>query len=361
MKRYFFFFTVLSALCMLTACASSALGALLYTDAPVPFKGTMEPDFGYEDFRWGMSPEDCKKLPGYPFVYLSTYSNGERSIQASYGKTYKDSLTNQNAIQKHSHGDIGSTSFYFFKNYLYAVEDVYKISKHPTLEELHARYGDFSEENRAHTFYSSEKVSAVYTNGNPDSLRISVMANGNVQVSVKDALLEKSLRNSNVSTYLANTKKGLIPNEWYILGYTDISEKVYHYIFLTVNTSGDKLIFYYKKNLQSPALSSLRAGFQPSNGIASGSYEIKSKDGIVEEKYDTLSISLKPLGLHYSIAYNNSGSARRILNLLLQNTSFAVRRNNTVMEFSGRDFSNVLADWGISMDELDVAIANEEF
>ena len=127
---------------------------------------------------------------------------------------------------------------------------------------------------------------------------------------------KKTLRNSNVSTYLANTKKGLIPNEWYILGYTDISEKVYHYIFLTVNTSGDKLIFYY---------------------------------------------SLTPLGLHYYIAYNNSGSARRILNLLLQNTSFAVRRNNTVMEFSGRDFSNVLADWGISMDELDVAIANEEF
>ena len=211
MKRYFFFFTVLSALCMLTACASSALGALLYTDAPVPFKGTMEPAFGYEDFRWGMSPEDCKKLPGYPFVYLSTYSNGERSIQASYGKTYKDSLTNQNAIQKHSHGDIGTTSFYFFKNYLYAVEDVYKISKHPTLEELHARYGDFSEENRAHAFYSFEKVSAVYTNGNPDSLRISVMANGNVRVSVKDACWKNPSETAMSAPIWPTPKKGLSP------------------------------------------------------------------------------------------------------------------------------------------------------
>lgn len=123
------------------------------------------------------------------------------------------------------------------------------------------------------------------------------------------------------------------------------------------NADAKKLIFGYHKSLESPARSYVRAGFCWGS-FTSGKYEIKSDRDILlydfssgEWNCDIIDVSFRHTDSEY----------RKMTNFFLTGEKITVRHSDTVTQFNAAGFSEILKKWGITAEELDYAIANEEF
>lgn len=335
---------------------SQALRIFSNESVVVPFKGAMDCRFGYEGLFWGMDVFDLKKVEGYPFVYTKSSNSAGYTYSGRYG--YNQRYDDGSVYEKYyAHGDVEKTEFFCYKELPFCVVDELKV-KNPSLSLLHERYGDFSDENVAPKV-KDKSLSAVYTNfdftnSGRRSLWIEIKKNGKAKVIVYDSVL------AFCCDTLDDMKSGaLAVNKWHVVGWTDGKDRVYNYIIFTKNENDDMFVFQYKKTPDSPATSSLKAGFSPKKGSAGGLYEIKTNDGVIEKKFGSFSVPLKPLGKNYNVS--SSGSAREMLQLVLDNERVTVRKNDAIMNFSFFGFEKAISDWRITLDELDFAIANEEF
>ena len=363
-KKIFSSIAVISAIFATLLGSSCSTTGMLFSNEKieVPFNGTIDSRFGYEAFSWGMTVDECKKVEGYPFIYIYNYWQGKDNYFPRYG--YVDSYNGNTNNRYYAHGNVEQTKFTCFGDRIYSVTDTLKI-KNPSFEYLHERYGDFSEVNLADKIKHIRGYESIvgfynnidYTNAGSSSLAILIYKNGVTEVIVTDPVLYASVRTAEMAA-----KSEFPANQWQIFGYTDSKEKSYNYIFLTQNENKDKVIFYYKKNPENPVLSSLTAGFSPKQTYGSGKYEIKTKNGLIEKNYSSeVSIKLNVLDIRYIITHNNSESAREILNLVRENESVTIRKEDKIMKFSFAGFAEALEKWGITLEELDFAIANEEF
>lgn len=360
-------YSVLGALLLgglISMCSSRTSGGAKIganAEITVPYEGTMDTRFGYEGFSWGMTADECINVEGYPFVYKKNYENGRYTYKGCYGYNSKSSDGNT-YLRHYAHGNVGQTDFYFINGYLYGVVDILKI-ENPSLEYLHSRYGDFSEENKAsNADNSSIKCSytnKALTNAGRSSLLINIYKDGKTYVYVTDPLLATD--NHDVSTYLSDYKTGLKPDTWYIMGYTNGRRKAYTYYILTRNENRDTFIFYYRKDPDNPVLSVMYAGIAPDTGSVDGRYEIKTKDGLLDKRYSTQDIYFTPADYRYHVTYDSNESPRNMLNMALENESITVRHNDYVFTLKTSGLEEALSDYGITLDELDYAIANEEF
>ena len=89
----------------------------------------------------------------------------------------------------------------------------------------------------------------------------------------------------------------------------------------------------------------------------------KSFHDVSERNFSTAQWSSLYNGEEYTYTYNSGESAREMLNLFLQNEKFTVRHNGTVSEFvcNPEDLIKLMSSRGVSIDELDAAMTNEEF
>ncbi len=320
----------------------------------IPFSGTMDTRFGYEDLYWGMTFDDASKLDGYPIinngsVYYYGYKSSSDSIQPEY----------------YGHGSVNSTRLFFYNDRLYRVVDELEI-KNPSLEYLHERYGDFSDENIVSQFENAKNYSAIYANanlfpdGNTRSLQIQIEKNGITQVFIKAPYTEQTLfSNQNVANYL-NGKEKLPANKWYMLGSTDGKNKDYDFIFLNRNEDNNYAEVYYKKNVDE-VRSTVRAGICIGNGNISGTYEIKAKDGMREIRLDSRSYDFPAMNFSTEFTGNDTVSAREMLNIFLENENLTFRKDGKVSTLQLAGLKETFAQYGITPEELDFAIGNEEF
>lgn len=365
----FVIFISLIPIWILSGC-SSLLADLNNQKADIPFSGTMDTRFGYENFYWGMPWNEMKKMDQYPLVSEAKESKyvhmlPERSGCSyfyGYETKYSDGTKYYN---KYGHGDVDSTEFFFYKGKLCGVVETLSI-KNPSMEYLHQRYGEFSEENRISDFKNILYVSKIYLNtdaantGIFASLQIEISRLGDVTVVCRDSLLYNVVYNDAKLKFLKDPRD-LPANHWYLFGYIDGKEKLYKYTFFNKSEDDAFVIFHYSKSPDSPVLSSVKAGFSYIGLNVNGNYEIKTQNEKVEKKFDSKIIELSPFERYFYYTYNSSESPRWMLDLIRSNDSLQIRHYDKISTFSLNGFNKILNNMGITTEELDFAIANEEF
>lgn len=364
LKKSFFFLAAVLCGFLQTGCLSTSYPVFINKKVEVPFSGTMDTRFGYEDLYWGMTFDDASKLEGYPITKIrKDYGSGPFTIYF-YGTTYKN-YDGSLSPEYYGHGNVNSTRLLFNKDRLYKVVDVLETAN-PSLEYLHERYGDFSDENVVSRFKDSENLAAIYTNANlftdgkTMSLQIEIDAKGFTKVFMTAPYTERTLfSNQDVANYL-NGKEKLPANKWYMLGSTDGKNKEYDLIFLNRNEDSNYAVIYYKKNVDE-VRSTLRAGICIGNGNINGTYEIKTKDGMREVRMNSQSYNFSSLGFNSKFTSNDTVSAREMLNIFLENETLQFRKNGKVSTLQLAGLREIFAQYGITPEELDFAISNEEF
>lgn len=371
MKKSFCKSTFEQSLCCLFIVLSvfintGCLSTSLFTNkkVEVPFSGTMDTRFGYEGLYWGMTFNDASNLEGYPIEKIrKDYGSGPFTIYF-YGTIYKN-YEGSLSPEYYGHGNVNSTRLFFSNDRLYKVVDVLETAN-PSLEYLHERYGDFSDENVVSKFKDSENLSAIYTNANlftdgkTMSLQIEIDAKGFTKVFITAPYTEQTLfSNQDVENFL-NGKQKLPANKWYMLGSTDGKDKDYDLVFLNRNEDDNYAVIYYRKNVDA-VRSTVRAGIHIGNGYTNGTYEIKTKDGMREVKMDNNYFEFPIMNLSTNFTANNTISAREMLNIFFENENLTFRKNDKVSTLQLAGLKEIFAQYGITLEELDFAISNEEF
>ena len=231
--------------------------------------------------------------------------------------------------------------------------------KNPSLAYLHSHYGNFNEENTA-----SDKLKAkgtvMYTNKGVlegskwYSLIIAIESSGKTTVTVFDPFAYVTI---NTSPAWDRDYTNFQNDTWYCYANIDGASKAIDYTFIQKNADNKWLIFGYHKSLESPARSYVRAGLGWGT-YTSGKYEIKSGTDIISYDFSSMEWFCDILGVRFTHTDSNS---RKMMEAFLAGEKFTVRHNGEVTQFNAAGFSELLANRYITVDELDFAIANEEF
>ena len=361
---------VLSVLC-LTSCLSTMLTSFISnTKVDIPFSGTMDPCFGYENLSWGTSYNAIKDA-GYPLTKPETENNFTVSIGKSERLYNEYSGKYYNSHTRYGHGDVNRTDFEFVNNKLFAVYDEFLTT--PSMEYLHQRYGNFSEENVVFDVLIEKGITELYTNykcgtiPNTLTLEIYVFSNGQTSVKVYDEFTSFSksfpiveILDRNYGS--ADVKTKVQPNKWNCYASLDSKNKKIDYTFVNQNSDGKYLFIGYSKDYSNPVLSYVRSGICWRNSTY-GSYEIKIGSNITPRQFSSSDWYSAYNDTKYTYTRNSGESAREMVNLFLENEKITVRHSNTVSEFicNAKDLQTVMSKAGVTLDELDAAMANEEF
>ena len=371
MKKIICGVTTLVLLFLFTSCLSLGINPFaMNTKIQIPFSGTMDTCYGYENLKWGMSFKQVKDA-GYPL----TNSEKKGTFVVALGKTerYYDEYSRKyrDRNYEYGHGEVNETLFSFENNRLCSVYDTFLTT--PSMDELHKRYGDFSEQNKVTTDMQEDGIVGYYYNLGHASIpgfftfEIFIYKNGKTIVNIHDFPSWLSSDSPTVEILdknysIANEKDKVQSNKWNIYASFNPEDKMVAYTFVNQNKDGKYLFVGYAKSVENPVLSYVRSGLCWRNNT-SGTYEIKIGTNVNERNFSTAQWSSLYNGEEYTYTYNSGESAREMLNLFLQNEKFTVRHNGTVSEFicNPEDLIKLMSSRGVSIDELDAAMTNEEF
>ncbi len=130
-----------------------------------------------------------------------------------------------------------------------------------------------------------------------------------------------------------------------------------HYYFVKKNSDDEYVVLNYNKSLLSENRSTVRAGFT----LGYGDYEIKINGNIQKKNYSTTQLKDSFYNLRWDINYSTESSSREMLDLILQEQPIQIRKSNTVYTLNTSGIYSEIFKFGISMEELDYALSNEEF
>ncbi|WP_296328846.1 hypothetical protein [uncultured Treponema sp.] len=352
MKKSFLVSFGLFLLTLLTSCTSSMINAV------------MGPQTGYKkygNYTWGTSPDAIRKEKGWQLTRLR--SSSDVYFIGMYTKGWG---ANNYYEEYEPHGPskpyIEKTLLYFTDNRLYAVEDEFKET--PSVSVLHRQYGEFSEKNIVTSQQKKDGIEKVYRSQpyfddeNLYALEIQIYSDGKTVVNRREPFLAKSrlekspLNNwvcySALDSHFSATSKSI--------------EKRIDFTFLNQNKDGKYLFIGYSKGLEQANISYVRAGVCWGDN-ASGVYDIKGNSDTISKKYSSEKWNCRYNGKDYSYTNNAGESAREIVKLFLESEKVMVRHDNSISEFvsSGNQLQAKMAEYGITWEEIDAALSNEEF
>lgn len=160
----------------------------------------------------------------------------------------------------------------------------------------------------------------------------------------------------------AQTKKDYT-NLWVCTKNRNSFDEYTTYTF-TLKGPGDYYLFFGYDKFDDATKSIVRAGVNWS--YSSYTYDFKKEDGsVVSKSFNAATWSYekgwKDNGSGFYFSYNKGESVRFFMNLYMNNNLLTVRQGNTVQRFQTAGFLDALTAAGITLEELDNAIANEEF
>lgn len=189
----------------------------------------------------------------------------------------------------------------------------------------------------------------------------------------KDDYLKKNVASSGTTkstktntTKSATSTQKKMNNLWTVRKSRNEFDGYTTYTFILKGPNSNCYCFFgYDKN-DVPSKSMVRAGFSWNKFDTSGSYDIKTEDGNMTTKktgyaywsYDT---GWKNGNEKFYFSYNNGESARFYLNLFESNNYLTVRHRDLVQRFQTAGFWDAVESAGITREEIEEAIANEEF
>ena len=360
MKRVFLSVFSLLFIMMLVGCTTARLTAMFGPMSGYTFKGLDNPLYGYEGISWGANLETVKQKTGWyitesrkgKYYYIGVYTTdwyGTREDYYPHGdkSLYVDKTLLFFSGQPQFLGydfNAGKVNYKTDHMYLYGVEDEYK--KTPPIDFL-KRYGGFSDENDAKSWQRADGIKAIYRGQNHFenfySLEIVIYEDGRTVVKMHDPFFDVPMHN------------------WIYYEEKDYKNKRINYTFLNQNTEGKYLFFGYAKGIEHANVSCVRAGVCWGGDKASGTYDLKGDSGVLSKKYSTE----KWKCLYKDFSYTNiaTESAREFVELFLTSKEVKVRHDNVVSEFycSGNTLQERLLEYGITWEEIDAALLNEEF
>lgn len=328
------------------------------------YDGTINTATGYEIFDWGTSYSQIKDA-GYPLTNVE-----QGTFYFCYiGKTEKYNSRTKDIT--YSRAEVGGTKMFFAYKKLYYVIDSFLNT--PSMEYLHQRYGDFDEQNLASEKDVENGIKIVYANNNKTSLpnthtlEIRIQKNGRTEVHIFDPYTAMSVAYPSIEIldeeYTSPSDYGMVkPHTWNCYATYDVKKDVIHYTFLNQNKQGKYLFVGYSKNLKNPVLSSVDSGICWRRNT-SGTYEIKIGTDIQTRKFSSDDWECLYNNKKYTYTCNSGESAREMLTLFLENDVISIRHNDEVANFkcNGNELLEVMDNFAISWDEIDYAMANEEF
>ena len=323
---------------------------------------SMEPAFEYECFSWGTSLDSIKEETGWSIVPLKDrYASGEGEYLIGMSYYSEDGYSYPREFS-HGYKDlyVDYTKMKFTtKSRLYAVEEQFygkTVSSSGFLEFLHNRYGEFSEENVVTAQQKKKGIKTVFKG--PDcfgiekcpALEILFDMRPIVTVRIFDPFHEYSLFEDSPL------------DNWICYAALDGQNKRVDFTFLNQNSEGKYLFIGYSKGFEQANISYVRAGVIWGKN-ADGTYDISGNTAVQSKKYSTQKWNCLFNSEDYIYTYNPGESAREILTLFIESENVKVRHNNSISEFasSGEQLLRKMAEYGISWEELDEALQNEEF
>ena len=171
------------------------------------------------------------------------------------------------------------------------------------------------------------------------------------------------------------TTTSVANNAWKVDSYTDEFGGNTTYLFSIKSTDDKKLFIWYEK-YDNPAFNRVISGINWGSNNAntyswdadhpsqnSGSYDIKgSKETVTKELTDTIKLDYggSQNDFVYS-AWNPKAGARWLVDILVNSDAVSVRRNGLSRKFQTAGLLDKMAEYGITWEEIDNAMANEEF
>ena len=181
-------------------------------------------------------------------------------------------------------------------------------------------------------------------------------------VAVKQTSTTKTVTSTKPKTVSTN-------NLWQVSSYRNDFDGFTSYTFTVKSTSGEMFVVNYKKcdvQLNSRVFAGVLWNTSHSwNGYdQTGNYDFKLDNGSVLSKelrgYWTCYLDLSG-NSKYGVAWIKNAGARWILDILTQNNMITLRSKNVVRKFQTAGLLDKMAEVGITWDEIDAAMANEEF
>ena len=178
-----------------------------------------------------------------------------------------------------------------------------------------------------------------------------------------------AVKQTSTTTTVTSTKPKVTAtnNLWSVSSYRNDFDGFTSYTFTVKSTSGEMFVVNYKK-CDIPLNSRVFAGicWAPGYGYSkqTGDYDIKLDNGsmLSKEMYGYWTNYYDVSGKSYIyVAWIHKAGARWLIDLLLQNNMISLRKNNVVRKFQTAGLLDKMAEVGITWDEIDAAMANEEF
>lgn len=192
---------------------------------------------------------------------------------------------------------------------------------------------------------------------------------------LKDEYLQRQAQKAAGTPSIATTKTtkttsgAAVTNAWKVVNYEDEFAGCIYYIFI-IETSDSKKLFISYKQAPNPANSKVIAGVHWVNrddwdNNNQSTYDIKGQDGTVVSK----SLDGRHLKCflaasesdYFYYAWDPKAGARWLAEMMKKSESVAVRRDGLSRRFQTAGLVDKMSEYGISWEEIDAAIANEEF
>ena len=172
-------------------------------------------------------------------------------------------------------------------------------------------------------------------------------------------------KTTTTTTTTPKTTTSAANNAWKVDSYTDDFDGYTKYVFTVKSTDQKKLLLMYRKNDNSAfsrVISGIGWGYTNSNNC--GNYEIKGKSGTSVTKYmrESWYVSLDQAESNKEyFAWDPNLGARWLVDILVNSDTVSVRRDGISRKFQTAGLLDKMAEYGITWEEIDEALANEEF
>ncbi len=189
----------------------------------------------------------------------------------------------------------------------------------------------------------------------------------------KDSYLAK---NDGISSVSSSAKKTVTPSVkktnsslWTCISSRNDFDEYTTYTFILKGPQNEFLFMGYDK-YDVPSMSKVRAGYSRDywsiNNNGEYDFKTESKGTISKNFFNNASWSKKTgwkgESESFGFTYDKNGGAKFFINLFEENNYLTVRRNGTdVRRFQTQGFWETVESYGISREEIQNAIANEEF
>lgn len=160
-----------------------------------------------------------------------------------------------------------------------------------------------------------------------------------------------------------------INNAWKVVKYRDDFDGYTQYIFRVFSTD-HRFVFISYKKCDVAANSRVIAGIHwgecydyQNSSYVTGTYDIKSDEGTISINYrDAWMHNLDTAGKEkFKFVWNQKDGSRLLTERFIKNETVSFRRDNLVRKFQTAGLLDKMAEYGVTWEEIDAAIASEEF